>query len=438
MNWKKGLFGLEIAVYAYLFFLSIAMMGGGMKSSFKHDVSAWLAAHAGELDELTAFVMGVLGTSLVQSSSTVTSMAVVATQEGVIPLGAIAVAIGIVHGANLGTSVTSSIVAFFASTRSLTGNPFRDLKRLLFERRLPGFRGAVSAATVHGLFNAILVTGILLAVEIPFGLIHRASAASAGAVSSAVGSAGEALDLFHWISPKTWTKPVVTALLDLGIPGWAVAAASMVLLFVAIRGFAKRMQSGLLAGGDNDPETIGVRLLGKRPIDTFIRGLLLTLLVQSSSVTTAMVVPLAALGLFSLKRVFPFILGANIGTTTTAVIVAASSAGDAGFEIGMTVALCHFYLNCTAVILVVTVPGLKTSVLTVTGWLAEMAAEVPAVLVLYLALLAVALPVLVYFAPTVVSYIVLSSIVATLVIAPHVVGRFGGTVATPREVAAEG
>ena len=101
----------RMALFAGLFFLSIDLMGGGMKESFKAPLKAYLNEHASDFNPLVSFVIGILGTSLVQSSSTVTSMAVVLAEDGIVPL---VIAIGIVHGANLGTSVTSSIVAFFA------------------------------------------------------------------------------------------------------------------------------------------------------------------------------------------------------------------------------------------------------------------------------------------------------------------------------------
>ena len=49
-------------------------------------------------------------------------------------------------------------------------------------------------------------------------------------------------------------------------------------------------------------------------------GVLITIMVQSSSITTSLVVPLAGAGVLSLRQIFPFTLGANIGTTVTALM----------------------------------------------------------------------------------------------------------------------
>jgi sodium-dependent phosphate cotransporter len=407
----------RLAVFAWLFFLSIEALGSGMKASFKHAVEAYLAAHGASFTELVSFVVGVIGTSLVQSSSTVTSMAVVLTQEGILPL---LIAVGIVHGANLGTSVTSSIVAFFSEMPPLTGNPLVDLRTLLFTPRQASFRRAVSTAVVHGLFNALLVTSILLVLELPFGIIRNAASASASAVAGSLAGIGWIEQLLAYTSPKTYTAPLVDAVLGTGLPGWALVILSFGLLFASLRGFAGTMTAALTQGEtDPNPRALGEKLLGRRPLDTFLRGLFLTILVQSSSATTSMVVPLAALGFFSLRQVFPFIMGANIGTTTTALIVAATALGQPGFQEGMTIALCHFYLNVLAVLLVVVVPGLQHSVLGSAEWLAHAAERAPVALLAYLGALAVVMPLVVLLLPTQLASVALGAMVVFVLVAPH-------------------
>ena len=56
-------------------------------------------------------------------------------------------------------------------------------------------------------------------------------------------------------------------------------------------------------------------------------GVLATVLVQSSSTTTSLIIPMAGSGVMKLKQIFPFTLGANIGTTVTALI-ASLAGGD--------------------------------------------------------------------------------------------------------------
>lgn len=46
-------------------------------------------------------------------------------------------------------------------------------------------------------------------------------------------------------------------------------------------------------------------------------GCIMTILVQSSSIFTSALTPLAGIGVISLERIYPLTLGSNIGTTTT-------------------------------------------------------------------------------------------------------------------------
>ncbi len=415
-----GRTGLRLALFAYVFFLSIDAMGSGMKASFKDALKTYLFENADTFTELMSFVIGIIGTSLVQSSSTVTSMAVVLTQEGIVP---ILISIGIVHGANLGTSVTSSIVAFFSNIPPLPKTPLGAIKTILFAPRGGGFEQAVATGVVHGLFNAVLVTLLLLCIELPFGAIHRLSEFTAGIIGQSLEGSNAVMDVLSLVSPKTYTNPVIGFLFDLGMPAPLIVVLGFVLMFVALRGFSRTMRVVVMGGGmDTDTkglEAIGDRLLGKTWLDTFTRGLILTILVQSSSATTSMVVPLAALGLFRIKRILPFILGANIGTTTTALIAAASDVGGSGFEAGLTIALAHFYLNTAAVLLVVAIPPLRDSVLGVTAWLAKAAGERPIVLLGYLGTMAIIIPGVVFFLPTIVATALIAVILAMLIVLPH-------------------
>jgi solute carrier family 34 (sodium-dependent phosphate cotransporter) len=418
--------GLPLLGATYAFFLSIALMGVGMKASFKHWLDGFLAENAATFTELVSFVIGVLGTSLVQSSSTVTTMAVTLAQEGMVPL---LIAIGIVHGANLGTSVTSSLVAFAAETQPLTGNPFKDARILLFGKRRAGFHRAVSTAVVHGMFNAILVTGILLAFELPFHVIERASTMSAALISDSLAGAGDLTETLKVITPGHYTKPVAKWLLSVGLPGWTLVIAGLAVLFGALKVFSSNMRD--LAIGDEltddktgNLEAIGQKLLGTHPFDTFCRGLALTIMVQSSSATTALVVPLAAIGLFSVRRIFPFIMGANIGTTVTALLAAANKVGQPGFEDGLTIALAHLLLNSLAVVLVVSVPGLYTSIIGCANWLADQAVKAPVALLAYLFALSFVMPAVVFLLPTAVAATILGATVIAMLVLPHI-GRRG-------------
>ena len=57
-------------------------------------------------------------------------------------------------------------------------------------------------------------------------------------------------------------------------------------------------------------------------------GAVITVLVQSSSVFTSTLTPLAGAGLISLERAYPLTLGSNIGTTTTSLIASIAAGGE--------------------------------------------------------------------------------------------------------------
>ena len=73
----------------------------------------------------------------------------------------------------------------------------------------------------------------------------------------------------------------------------------------------------------------------------FIFGIALTAFVQSSSVTTSLVVPMAAVGLLTINKIYPYILGANIGTTITAFLASLAT----GSPVALTVAMAHLIYN---------------------------------------------------------------------------------------------
>ena len=63
-------------------------------------------------------------------------------------------------------------------------------------------------------------------------------------------------------------------------------------------------------------------LLTKNPVMGVIAGALTTAVLQSSSATTVMAIGFVSAGLMTLRQAISIILGANIGTTVTAQIIA--------------------------------------------------------------------------------------------------------------------
>jgi sodium-dependent phosphate cotransporter len=80
----------------------------------------------------------------------------------------------------------------------------------------------------------------------------------------------------------------------------------------------------------------------------------ITMLVQSSSITTSVLTPLVGVGALRLEQMLPLTLGANIGTTVTGLLAALL-----GNENGMQVALAHLFFNITGIIIWYPIPAMR-------------------------------------------------------------------------------
>merc|ERR1719454_1822868 len=76
-------------------------------------------------------------------------------------------------------------------------------------------------------------------------------------------------------------------------------------------------------------------------------GTAITILVQSSSITTSVLTPLAASDIISLEQMLPLTLGANIGTTATGILASLVSSKPEAVQI----AICHLSLNVIGILL---------------------------------------------------------------------------------------
>ena len=114
--------------------------------------------------------------------------------------------------------------------------------------------------------------------------------------------------------------------------------------------------------------------VGRGPITSIGSGAMVTVMVQSSSTTTALMVPLAGSGTLSLRQIYPFTLGANIGTTITGLIAAFAFEGPMG-TIALTAALVHLFFNLFGTAVIYGIPGIRELPLKGAQWLSHLAAE---------------------------------------------------------------
>ena len=310
---KKLLSVLGFLAVLYLFFLCIEMMGGAFKL-FGADTAKDLLVVTS--NPIIGLLIGILATSLMQSSSTTTSIIVGMAATGSMTLTQ---AIPIVMGANIGTTVTNALVS------------------MGHIRRRGEFELAFSGAVVHDFFN-LLAVALFLPLEIMFKPIER-SAQFIGDLLMGVGGA-----TFH--SPlKAIVKPVVKALFGAGkqvtddpvILGGAFVGLSFVLLIFAL----SRMVAITRGAMAEKIELIVDRYLFTSTTRAFVIGALLTALVQSSSVTTSIVVPMLGAGIVQLEQAYPYMLGANIGTTITAILASLVT----GSPVAVTIAISHLLFN---------------------------------------------------------------------------------------------
>lgn len=316
---------LAALVLVYFFLVSIQLMGGSLKLLGKGFANRMLTLTS---NPFVGLFIGILATSIVQSSSAVTSMVVVATHAGTLTIPG---AIPIVMGANVGTSVTNLLVSFSLITR---GSEFRR-----------GFAGAV----VHDLFNLCSVA-VLFPLELATGILHKMAAASTSALAGAGGLKFTGV-LEAAVKPVSGT--IIEAWSSLVGPGRKALAVilvilSLILLFSTLFLITRLMRGAVLTR----LERFLKRYLFRNAPTAFLFGAALTAVVQSSSVTTSAMVPLVGAGLLTIRHIYPYTLGANIGTTVTAMLAALVEAGKemgtaavSASPAGVTVALCHLFFN---------------------------------------------------------------------------------------------
>ena len=302
-----------LVLVLYVFLVSIGLLGGSFKL-FGKDLAEHLIRMTS--NPLVGLFAGILATTLAQSSSTTTSIVV-----GMIAGGALTIegAIPVVMGANIGTSVTNTLVSMGHITRK------------------EEFRRALAGATIHDFFNVIAVA-ILLPLEIFFGYLRTVAEAVAGAFEG-VGGLKAASPI------KLATKPVVESVLEMldQSPVFGVIVA-LILMYLSLK-FLVDLAKELVV---KRSERFLNRYLFGAPLVTLLFGVVMTVLVQSSSITTSMVIPLIGAGILTLEQVFPYTLGANVGTTVTAMFASLATGNIAA----VTVAFAHLIFNVTGIVLV--------------------------------------------------------------------------------------
>lgn len=318
----KALRWCLLVILIYLMLLAVGLIGSGFKEATQERAEALFELAA---NPIMGLIIGMVCTALIQSSSTVSSI-IVAMVAGGLP---ITIAIPMMMGANIGTSITNTIVSL-----GHIGNKTE-------------FQRAFNAATIHDFFN-IFAVFIFLPLEIMFGIFEHISAAMVNLVASGVTS-----EMRGFNPIKASTAPIIEFVNKLLINIHDISSGSIKiiiglgLIIISITWMGKIMKSLMIGRA----QEILKSTLGRGPVAGISSGAIMTILVQSSSTTTSLLVPLVGNGIVTARAIYPFTLGANIGTCITALIAALAIVGP-NAQLALQIAFVHLSYNIFAVIVI--------------------------------------------------------------------------------------
>lgn len=300
----------------------IAALGDGFRDGLLDQVSHPVAG----------LFAGILATVLVQSSSVSTATIVGLVGAGTIDVGS---AVPMIMGANIGTTVTSTLAALGSIRRS------------------EEFRRGFAGATMHDGFNVLAVL-VLLPLELATGVLSRSAvwltSILRGTEVSEVGTSPIRravkfpVDALDGLIDPSGQGGLLIGILLLGL--------GLTAIFIALGAITRNMRR-LVAGG---VERAMNRMVGRGGGSVGILvGIAVTVAVQSSTITTSILVPLVAAGVLTLRNAYPITLGANVGTTITALLASLAVLRPEG----LTIALVHTLFNLVALALLYPFPAIR-------------------------------------------------------------------------------
>lgn len=335
---------LFVVALLYLFLTGVELLGGGFKNLGKDLVDGLFE---GVSNPVGGLFVGLLATVLVQSSSVSTSVIVGLVAAGVVNTGD---AVPMIMGANLGTTVTNTLAAL--------GHVRHDIE----------FKRAFAAATVHDFFN-ILAVIVFLPIELITGYL---SSTATWLTDTLIGSSGsdfksplkEAVKL-----PAKWVKELLSSMGSHGdIKGVLMIAIGLLFIFISLAYITKNMR---LLVADRVETAINHALGAGSGMVAILLGAIITISVQSSSITTSVLVPLAASGVLTLQNIYPVTLGANVGTTVTALLASLATGSPAA----VTVAIVHTLFNISGIIVFYPFQKLRQIPINLANRIADIAVE---------------------------------------------------------------
>ena len=335
---------LLVVALLYLFLTGVELLSGGFRTMGAGFVDSLFE---GVSNPLGGLFVGLLATVLVQSSSVSTSVIVGLVASGVVGADE---AVPMIMGANLGTTVTNTLASL--------GHMRRDME----------FRRAFAAATVHDFFN-ILAVIVFLPLELATGYL---SSTAGWITEQVIGSSGAEFNspLKAAVKmPAGWVKDLLSGVGAGGNwMGGLMVLIGLAFIFLALAYITRNMR---LLVADRVEAAINRTLGAGSGFVAILLGAIITVSVQSSSITTSVLVPLAASGVLTLENIYPVTLGANVGTTVTALMAALATGNPAA----VTVAVVHTLFNLSGIALFYPIRALRRIPLRLAAGLADVAAK---------------------------------------------------------------
>ena len=329
-----------LIVLAFGIFLFISSLEG-VKSGFKLIFFEWqksiLIRITDNTAPLTGLAIGILSTALVQSSSAVIAATMV-SMSGMVASGlpmvdAMRFGVPMVLGANIGTTVTNTIV-IFGVRRGMTMNEFGDT--------IPG-------VIVDDVYEALTI-GIFFILEMTTGAISKTTLRIGEYLSSSLGLKAVLASFDKTIIDIVIKEPLVNPLKNLIVDFTGQRIGGVVLFvfwFLTIIFSMGLITKGLENLIQMDWEK-KIKMAFNSPARSFFTGFSITWLVGSSSIGTSLIIPFLATKVVDLKKAYPYLCGCNMGTTVDLSQIYGYLAGG---MVGVMLGLAHVMLNIVALLL---------------------------------------------------------------------------------------
>ncbi|MBL7168675.1 hypothetical protein ISS40_08365 [Candidatus Bathyarchaeota archaeon] len=328
---------LMLIIGIFLFICSLE----GVKSGFKLIFAEWQAGILGMIDAntapMTGLAIGILGTALVQSSSAVVAATMVSMASmvsgGLSMESAMRFGVPMVLGANIGTTITNTIV-IFGIKRGMTMREFGDT--------IPG-------VIVDDVYEALTI-GIFFAVEMTTGFLSNITLRLGDFFSEVLNLENLFAAFDKTIIDIIVNAPIVKPLTNfmVNLLGPRIGGILLFVIWFAVIVFSM----GLITKGLENLIELEwedkVKAAFSNPFRSFFTGFSITWLVGSSSIGTSLVVPFLATKVVDLRKAYPYLCGCNMATTVDLSQIYGYIAGGI---VGLMLGSAHVLLNIMALTL---------------------------------------------------------------------------------------